>query len=145
VNHPFVNHPSIPWNESLLFCPTWRLDNAPKTRRLDLKIDIFTRVILMVIAGCSAVIAFRPVANPAVVEAQSAPYPFYVEPGYQMLRAPDGNQQVLGKVVIDMRNGRVWGFPTFGDSPYPIDITTKTPPTSHPFLLGKMAFADAEK
>lgn len=110
-----------------------------------MKIDIVTRLALIVIAVCLMITVFRPVAAPAVVEAQSAPYPFYVEPGYVMLRTPDASQQVLGKMVIDMRNGKIWGFPTLGDSPYPIDITSKTPPTSHPIYLGKLAFGDAEK
>lgn len=101
---------------------------------------------LIAIAACLVVLVCRPVATPTVVEAESgAPYPFYVEPGYVMLRSPDASQQVMGKVVIDMRNGKVWGFPTLGDSPYPIDITTKTPPTSRPIYLGKFAFGDTEK
>ena len=111
-----------------------------------MKIDIITRFAVVVIAACLIVVVFRPIATPAVVEAQSGvPYPFYVEPGYQMLRSPDASQQVLGKVVIDMRNGKIWGFPTLGESPYPIDITSKTPPTSHPVYLGKLAFGDTEK
>ena len=111
-----------------------------------MKIDLITRLALIVIVACLIVIVFRPVAAPAVVEAQSGtPYPFYVEPGYVMLRSPDASQQVLGKMVIDLRNGKIWGFPTLGDSPYPIDITTKTPPISHPIYLGKLAFGDTEK
>lgn len=61
----------------------------------------------------------------------------YIEPGVRMLRAPDGSRQVLGKVVIDLRNGNVWGFPTTVDQPYPVDVTSQQPPTSKPFLLGK--------
>lgn len=61
----------------------------------------------------------------------------FVEPGVRMLRAPDGSRQVLGKVVVDLRNGNVWGFPTTVDQPYPVDITSQQPPTSKPFLLGK--------
>jgi hypothetical protein len=111
-----------------------------------LKIDIVTRLALIAIAVSLIVIVFRPLATPPLVEAQTgAPYPFYIEPGYLMLRSPDGSQQVLGKMVIDMRNGKIWGFPTLGDSPYPVDIMTKTPPTSHPIFLGRLAFADTEK
>lgn len=110
-----------------------------------MKIDIVTRFALVTIAVGLMWVGFRSVETPAVVEAQSAPYPFYVEPGYVMLRSPDASQQVLGKMVIDMRNGKIWGFPTLGDSPYPIDITTKTPPTVHPIYLGKFAFSDTEK
>jgi len=111
-----------------------------------MKIELVTRVALIVIAVCLMVVTFRPVMMPTAVEAQSGtPYPFYVEPGYLMLRSPDGSQQVLGKMVIDMHNGKIWGFPTLGDSPYPVDITTKIPPISHPIYLGKLAFGDTEK
>jgi hypothetical protein len=44
-----------------------------------------------------------------------------------------------------MWDGKIWGFPTMAEQVYPVDNTSKTPPTSHPFLLGKFAFADAEK
>jgi hypothetical protein len=35
----------------------------------------------------------------------------------------DGSQQVEGKIVIDMRNGDVWGFPTQSGPglPYPVE------------------------
>jgi hypothetical protein len=65
----------------------------------------------------------------------------YIEPGVRMLRAPDGSRQVLGKVVVDLHNGNVWGFPTTVDQPYPVDITSQPPPTSKPFLLGKYDLA----
>jgi hypothetical protein len=65
----------------------------------------------------------------------------YVEPGTTMLRAPDGSRQVLGKVIIDLSSGNVWGFPTTVEQPYPIDMTTSAPPTSKPFLLGKFDFS----
>ena len=60
--------------------------------------------------------------------------------------APDGSRQVYGKVVVDLRNGKIWGFPTLtADSPYPVDQVNSAPPTSHPFLLGKYAFGDTDK
>jgi hypothetical protein len=63
-----------------------------------------------------------------------------------MLRTPDNSQQVYGKVAIDMRTGKIWGFPTFQQSsPYPIDVTKSSPPTSHPIYLGKFALADTQK
>jgi hypothetical protein len=80
------------------------------------------------------------------VNAQGAEgYPFYIEPGTAMLRAPDGSRQVYGKVVIDLRNGKVWGFPTLTQDPYPVDQVNSGPPTSHPFLLAKFAFGDTDK
>jgi hypothetical protein len=67
--------------------------------------------------------------------------PIYIEPGVKMLRAPDGSRQVLGKVVIDLHSGKVWGFPTTVDQPFPVDVTSQQPPTSRPFLLGKFDFS----
>jgi len=111
-----------------------------------MKIDRFVKFLLLVIAVPLAGLALRPYLAPLVVEAQSGEgYPFYIEPGTSMLRAPDGSRQVLGKVVVDMRNGNVWGFPTMTQDPYPAAGTQTTPQTSHPFLLGKFALADMDK
>jgi hypothetical protein len=110
-----------------------------------MKIDRFVQFLLLVIAVSLAAVALHPYVAP-VVEAQSSEgHPFYIEPGVAMLRAPDGSRQVLGRVVIDMRNGNVWGFPTLTQDPYPAAGTNTTPPTSHPFLLGKFALADMDK
>jgi hypothetical protein len=40
-------------------------------------------------------------------------------------------------VVVDLSNGKIWGFPTWSDKPYPADSTKSTPPISRPFYLGK--------
>jgi hypothetical protein len=111
------------------------------------KLDWLLKALLIIIAVFLGVIALRPALTPPAVHAQGAEgYPFYIEPGVSMLRAPDGSRQVYGKVVVDLRNGKIWGFPTLtSDSPYPIDQVNSTPPTSHPFLLGKYAFGDTEK
>jgi len=47
--------------------------------------------------------------------------------------------------VIDMRNGRVWGFPTTTTDVYPTNAMETKPHVSHPFELGRFAFEDAEK
>ena len=78
---------------------------------------------------------------PQAVQAQSLSSPLYIEPGVTMLRAPDGSRQVLGKVVVDLRNGNVWGFPTTVQQPFPVDVTKKDPPTSTPFRLGRFDFS----
>lgn len=105
----------------------------------------FIECLLSVIAVLLGIIAVRPYAAPAVVSAQSGePSSFFVEPGVTMLHAPDGSRQVLGKVVIDMRNGNVWGFPTLSREPYPVAGPSASAPTSHPFLLGKFALTDME-
>jgi hypothetical protein len=112
-----------------------------------LKLDWLVKTLFVVIAVLLGSITIRPAIAPLVVKAQAAEgYPFYIEPGVSMLRAPDGSRQVYGKVVVDLRSGKVWGFPTLtSDSAYPIDQVNSTPPTSHPFLLGKYAFGDTDK
>lgn len=107
--------------------------------------DRSVKCLLMAIALLLGAIAARPYVVPPTVSAQSLePSPFFVEPGTTMLRAPDGSRQVLGKVVIDMRNGNVWGFPTLGREPYPAPGPTSNLAVSHPFLLGKFALSDME-
>jgi hypothetical protein len=105
-----------------------------------------TQLLLLTIALALLAIALRPYIAPSPVQAQSgAAYPFYFEPGTQMLRAPDGSRQVYGRVVVDMRNGNVWGFPTTTADTYPVNAVGTTPPTSHPFLLAKFAFGEVRE
>ena len=112
-----------------------------------MRVDSVTKCAWIVIALSLAWIAFRPLTMPFAVKAQTGEvHPFYVEPGVNLPRSPDGSRQVYGKVMIDMRNGKVWGFPTLqSDSVYPYDPMSSTAQTSRPFLLGRFAFADTEK
>jgi hypothetical protein len=109
-------------------------------------LDRYTKVVLTVIALMLTGILFRPAVRPPVVSAASGdPTFFYVEPGITTLRSPDGYQQVEGKVMIDMRNGNIWGFPTLSGAPYPVDLTTKEPPVSAPMYLGKYDLSKAQQ
>ena len=111
-----------------------------------MKADWLVKFLLLVIAVSVAGIAVRPYVAPPVAQAQASDgLPFYVEPGTSMLRSPDGSRQVLGKVMIDLRNGNIWGFPTLSQDPYPAAGAETKAPTSHPFLLGKFALADTER
>jgi len=112
-----------------------------------MKVDWLVKILLAAIVVLLGVNAFRSVVMPPTVRAQGGEaYPFYIEPGVTMLRASDGSRQVYGKVVVDLRNGKVWGFPTTTqDVPYPIDVVNGGTPTSHPFLLGKYAFGDTDR
>ncbi len=111
-----------------------------------MELDRFTKVMLVVIAVLLGMLVLRPMVQPAPVRAQGNDgYPFYVEPGYTMLRKPDGTAQVYGKVAIDMRSGDIWGFPTLAQGPYPVDTGKTTPPKSYPMYLGKFMFGDAVK
>lgn len=109
-------------------------------RREDLTI-----VLLSIIAAALVGIAVRPIFAPRTAEAQSTVYPLYIEPGSEMLRTPDGTTQVYGKVMVDMRTGKIWGFPTLSQDPYPTSATTSTPVVSKPFYLGRFEFEDMEK
>jgi hypothetical protein len=109
-------------------------------RRQDLTI-----VLLLIIAAALVVIAVRPIFAPRTAEAQSSVYPLYIEPGSEMLRTPDGTTQVYGKVMVDMRTGKVWGFPTNAPQSYPSNGLQNKPATSRPFELGRFALEDINK
>jgi hypothetical protein len=105
-----------------------------------------TVFLLLIIAIALAAIAVQPIFAPRAAEAQSSVYPFYIEPGSEMLRSPDGSRQVYGKVVVDMRTGKIWGFPTNAPQSYPASgLQNNKPPISRPFELGKFAFEDTNK
>jgi hypothetical protein len=111
-----------------------------------MKKDALTNVLLLLIAIALIAIAIRPYVAPTPAEAQStSAHSFYIEPGVQMLRAPDGSGQVYGKVVVDLRTGKIWGFPTGTTDPYPSNPMDNKPTTSHPFALGRFAFEETDK
>ena len=108
--------------------------------------DGVTNFLLLLIAVALMMIAVRPWLQPQPAQAQGlSAYPFYIEPGVQVLHNPDGSGQVYGKMVVDMRSGKIWGFPTTTLDPYPTNITDNKPPVSHPFFMGKYAFEDVSK
>lgn len=110
-----------------------------------MKLDGLVKFLLLVIAIFLGVIALHPYLTPPAVQAQSGgAHPIYVEPGAVMLYAQNG-RNVMGRIVIDLRNGNVWGFPEFlEDSPQEFLMNPHVP-TSHPVLLGKYALADMDK
>lgn len=107
--------------------------------------DRFCTFLLLVIAVSLGALAVRSYVAPPPVMADTAEGRLFIEPGTFMLRAPDGSQQVMGKVVVDLRTGKIWGFPTLSQDPYPATGANTTPQTSHPFLLGKYALTDIDK
>ncbi|MFB3814820.1 MAG: hypothetical protein ACE14L_11995 [Terriglobales bacterium] len=100
----------------------------------------YLQFVLSLIAILLALLVVRPLLAPEVVHADAAPKDIFIEPGTTMLVSPDGSRRVVGKVVIDLRSGNVWGFPTLTDAPYPLDSTKTVPVTSRPFLLGRFDF-----
>jgi hypothetical protein len=108
--------------------------------------DRLMRVAVLLAAAFLGVIALRPYVSPTAAHAQGQDlYPLYIEPSVHNIRAPDGSGEFLGKVVVDMRNGNIWGFPTGSKAPFPVRITTSEPPVSHPIYLGKFDFAGLNK
>src|SRR5271154_2714280 len=103
--------------------------------------DALTQFLLFVVAVALVAIAVRPYVDPAPALAQAtSAHAFYIEPGVQMLRYPDGTGQVYGKVLVDLRTGKIWGFPTNTPDPYPSYPMDSKPAVSKPFALGKFAF-----
>ena len=110
-----------------------------------MKLDWIMKLLLLILTALLAVLVFRPLVQPTPVRAQGLDtYPFYVEPGYTMLRKPDGTAQIYGKMIIDMRTGSIWGFPTGTQMPYPVDPAKTTPPKSHPMYLGQLDFSEVK-
>ena len=110
------------------------------------KLDWFVKSLLVMIVLLLGLVAFRPVVQPPPVRAQDGmPYPFHIEQGVATLRKPDGTT-TWGKIVVDMRNGDVWGFPIKAqNTPFPVYGPSDTPKVSHPMYLGKMAFSEATR
>ena len=109
------------------------------------RIDLYTKATLTMIAVLLAVLVFQPIPHPVVVQAQSDRPNFYLEPGTNTLRKPDGTAQLRGKVVIDLKTGGAWGFPTMLGAPYPVDTTVTQPPVSEPMYLGRFDFAKMKR
>ena len=111
-----------------------------------MKMDWVTKCLLGVIAAALCAIAIRPYVAPRAAEAQSgSAYPVYIEPGVQMLKSADGRKSVYGRMVVDLRTGKIWGFPTITTDPYPFNALSGKPTTSKPFELGSFAFEEMDK
>ncbi len=104
-------------------------------------LDFYSKCVLTVIGFLLGVIALQPITRPVVASAQSNVGQYYIEPGTNSLRAPDGSAQLQGKVVVDLKTGKIWGFPTLSTAPYPVDPTRSEPPVSSPMYLGRFDFS----
>jgi hypothetical protein len=102
-----------------------------------LSTNLYTKVILTVIAMLLAVLAFRPALRPIPAQAQADSPRFYVEPGNIMIRKPGGESLGEGRMFIDLQNGDIWGFPTNNDLPYPVEVINNIPPVATGVYLGR--------
>jgi hypothetical protein len=73
-----------------------------------MKLDWFVKLLLLLIVVLPGILVLGPYLQLAPVHAQSIDgRSFYVEPGYTMLRKPDGSGQMYGKMMIDMHTGDI--------------------------------------
>jgi hypothetical protein len=92
-----------------------------------------------------ALLVMREYEKPMTVLAQAERPNIYVEPGFLTLRSPNGLTQVQGKMVVNLNNGEVWGFPTLQPSPYPVDLGNNKPPVSQAMYLGQFDFSSMKR
>lgn len=110
-----------------------------------MRLNTFDRIALALATIFLGMIALRPLFKPDVAEAQGVHDHLYIEPGISSLRSPDKEIQTQGKVVVDLTNGNVWGFPTAVDAPYLVDPLRPKPLLSSPIYLGKFDLAAMHK
>lgn len=102
-----------------------------------------TQFLLGTIALALAWIAATPFVRAPAVHADTQSFdPFYVEPGVSLLRIPNGGQ-VLGKVMVNLRTGAIYGFPTGTTDPYPVSPVDNKQQVAHPIPLGRFALEEA--
>src|SRR5215470_12766523 len=106
-----------------------------------MKLAFFDRMVLTLIAIFLGMLALRPLIVPRTVSAQPEAHNVYIEPGTTMLHSPAKDRHVIGKVMVDLNTGKIWGLPTISDAPYPIDPAKTTPPVSTPIYLGRYDFS----
>lgn len=110
-----------------------------------MKLSWFDRALLGIIAIILGAFALRPLFTPQAVAAQSSTPSLYIEPGVHMLNSPDRQHHIMGKVVVDLNTGNIWGFPTASEYPYPINNVKPVPATSSPMYLGKFDLAAMQR
>ena len=104
--------------------------------------DLYTRSVLTAIAILLGILVLRPATHPAPVEAQSTTPSLYIEPGATLIRRPDGSSLGEGKMVVDLKTGDIWGFPTSTvGSLYPVGIPNGKTPVTKAVYLGRFDFA----
>jgi hypothetical protein len=103
-----------------------------------MKSDPFVRTFLLLITIFLGLTAFGQLTGSQRVQAESEmSHRFYIEPGTTLLTSPDGRQNVIGKVVVDLTNGKIWGFPTNTPRPYPTTTVSGHAPVVTPIYLGR--------
>jgi hypothetical protein len=103
-----------------------------------MKADPFVKTLLLLITIFLGLSALGQIAASQKVRAESEmTHRFYIEPGTTLLTSPDGSQNVVGKVVVDLTTGKIWGFPTNAPRPYPTATVTGHTAVVTPIYLGR--------
>src|SRR4051794_26851330 len=103
---------------------------------MKLTLDVYIKAVLTAIALFLGMLVAQPLLRPVSAFAQAENAGFYIEPGTTVIRRPDGSSPGEGKIVVDLRSGDVWGFPTnLAGAPYPI-ATVGQPAVSKAVYLG---------
>ena len=114
-----------------------------------MKDDRLVQSCLLLMTIAAMLIALRPLIAPSSVRAQDDSdhriCQLQFEPGTTMIRAPGAERQVIGKIAYDTCTGKVWGFPTTTNAPYPVDNVNPGPPTYQPIYLGKYGIEATQK
>lgn len=102
-----------------------------------MKTDIYTTIVLTVIAVFLGVIAWQlAMGNPPQVGAENVPFaPLQFDTKLSDILIPSGGRTV-GRIAVDLRNGNIYGFPT-DPVGYPRASDKDTLPVSRPVLLGR--------
>jgi len=101
----------------------------------------YRSAVLTAIAVALCAIAVHSWMDAPRVHAESSGSNYFVEPGINPIPTADRLGQTQGKVVINLQNGEIWGFPTSSNFLYPVDQTSQQPPLSKPVYLGKFDFS----
>lgn len=114
-----------------------------------MKDDRLVQSCLLLITIAAVLMALRPLIAPPSVRAQDDSSHrlcgLQFEPGTTMIRAPGAERQVIGKIAYDTCTGKVWGFPTTTNAPYPVDNVNPGAPTYQPIYLGKFVMEAIQK
>lgn len=106
--------------------------------RRSLAADTYSKIVFTAIAVALSILALRSQVRTVRAQSDSFTANVYVEPGTVAIRSTDGGTVGEGKMMIDLKTGDVWGFPTTSSaSPYPIDPNSTKPPLSKPIYLGR--------
>ena len=101
---------------------------------MTIRVDLYTKVVLTAAVQLLGVLALQPWLSPAAVRAEAETTSLYIEPGLTRIPGPNLGPDTMGKLVIDLKTGDAWGFPT-------IFTNYRESAVSKPIYIGRMDLA----